>query len=548
MRDYDSPPHFLGPAVSIVVLAFGCTATTWLLTRFSDAAQEQLSRALAAMTTFGIVVGSVVGAIAAVAIVIALIIGLRQRWAASRTQTIMPTPHGIFPLVLHEGNYLNLNEPRVHALAVYTANGGRGTAPTVRALNDFATPGFASTPLLAAGTGTDNPWSAGEVETMNPSDYVHISEVEPQLRRLALPVGVDAQGKLTWQEFDQDTWLLVAGATGFGKSNFFAFVVQALLTADPQGRAMRLHCIDMKRVTLSKLPPSLKALGQPVATDIGQAQRSLSTLRRIMEYRFGKFGQAKVVDIQGWNQERPEERMPYLVLIIDEIAMLHPSMRYGITDKGLLTTLHGDLWRVITQGRAAGIVGAFGTQYPSREVIDPQLKANCPHRLCFHLPTSANYKLILDENSAAVPAIKGRALYLASDLSPVQVPDVGLREGEFDRFIAGVLARPGTTRARPVEWALPAQREDAIDVVALNVTPTPTPIDHDRKWDDFAFRYLTRFPNSGPSTLARAMSLHDGNGGTYVDYRNYKGMAARYVDAYPLAKRQNGFDAIPLNA
>lgn len=177
--------------------------------------------------------------------------------------------------------------------------------------------------------------------------------------------------------------ILVAGATGSGKSvSINTMLCSLLIKHSPV--TLGLYMIDPKRVELARYR-SLPHLKAPIATNLDSAERVLQTVHNEMESRFQRMERAGVLHID-------ELGMGHIVLVMDEFASL--MSKEG--KKRLLPHLQ----EIARLGRAAGVHMILATQRPTRDVLDGQLKSNCPTRLAFRVSSLTDSRVILDTRGA----------------------------------------------------------------------------------------------------------------------------------------------------
>jgi DNA segregation ATPase FtsK/SpoIIIE, S-DNA-T family len=230
---------------------------------------------------------------------------------------------------------------------------------------------------------------------------------EPSLLRIAL--GKSISGKTAVADLTKMPHLLIAGATGTGKSVCINSVICSILyNATPE--QVKFLMIDPKRVEL-KLYSDIPHLLHPVITDNRQAGAALEWLVEEMEQRYGYLSKAGCRDLKGYNKKRYLEmtniqsgeletdtdfdllpaHLPYIVLVIDELADLMAVARAEVETM---------IIRLAQMSRAVGIHLVMATQRPSVNVITGLIKANFPSRIAFRVASKVDSRTILDENGA----------------------------------------------------------------------------------------------------------------------------------------------------
>ncbi|MGG4145693.1 FtsK/SpoIIIE domain-containing protein [Paenibacillus algorifonticola] len=214
------------------------------------------------------------------------------------------------------------------------------------------------------------------------------SELQEFAKKVALPVvfGRDVYGKPVLHDLAKMPHLLIAGATGSGKSVCINVLLSSLLlTRTPD--ELRLLLIDPKKVELSVFNGYPHLLSPPI-TDMRRAMQALSKVIVEMERRYEVFEKMRVRNIEAYNLiASGEEKLPYIVVVIDEYADLMVVSGAEV-EEGVM--------RITQMARAAGIHLILGTQRPSVDVVTGVIKANLPSRIAFKLNSSADYRTLLD--------------------------------------------------------------------------------------------------------------------------------------------------------
>ena len=237
---------------------------------------------------------------------------------------------------------------------------------------------------------------------------VHLRAVmeTPEFRKLAgkggLPIamGQDTGGAPVALDLVSLPHMLIAGATGSGKSvQINSIIASFLLTKTPD--QLRMLMVDPKRVELTPFN-GIPHLIQPVIVEPEEVTEALRGLNREMIRRYKMMEGMAVRNIEVYN-ERNEEKMPFLVLIVDELADLMMVSGFEVEQ---------NLVRLAQLGRAAGIHLLLATQRPSVNVVTGLLKANIPARCAFAVSGQVDSRVILDSVGAEKLMGKGDALIL----------------------------------------------------------------------------------------------------------------------------------------
>jgi len=237
---------------------------------------------------------------------------------------------------------------------------------------------------------------------------------------LLVPLGKDVTGNSIFTDLAQMPHLLVAGATGTGKTIALSNIVLSLIYRNSPS-SLRFILVDPKRVEFS-VYNDIPHLLTPVILDAQRALNALKWLIKEMERRFQVLSSVKVKDIAGyhvlWQQEQQKngkkkeegeiEQMPYIVLIIDELADLMASR--GKEVEALVV-------RLAQMARAVGIHLILATQRPSVEVITGLIKANVTARIAFQVASQVDSRTILDSAGAEKLLGRGDMLFVSYDFS-----------------------------------------------------------------------------------------------------------------------------------
>jgi S-DNA-T family DNA segregation ATPase FtsK/SpoIIIE len=230
--------------------------------------------------------------------------------------------------------------------------------------------------------------------------------------KLAVGLGLDAEGHPYVSDLGTMPHLLIAGSTGSGKSVCIHAVIMSLIfRATPQ--EVKLMLIDPKRLELplyNGIPylydPNQNPDNVRVITDPKEAAKALEGMVKVMDHRFKKFASVMARDIDHYNDKMREEgqpQEPYVVIVIDELADL-----MAVSPK----EVEGTIQRLTQMARAVGIHMVLATQRPSVDVITGVIKANLPARLAFRVASQTDSRVILDGSGAESLLGEGDLLFL----------------------------------------------------------------------------------------------------------------------------------------
>ena len=255
---------------------------------------------------------------------------------------------------------------------------------------------------------------------------------------LTFALGRDVAGKAQAVDLAKMPHLLIAGATGSGKSVMVnALITSLLCEATPHD--VRMILMDLKRVELAAYN-GLPHLMVPVITEPERAKAALKWAVNEMEARYRRLAGASARNVRAFNETRvdPEDRMPYIVIIIDELADL--MMREG-------KNVEDPIVRLAQKARATGIHMVLATQRPSVNVVTGLIKANFPSRIAFAMASQIDSRTILDSPGAEDLIGRGDMLYQPSDLPrPMRLQGVFVSDQEIGRVVDHWKAQTGDPR------------------------------------------------------------------------------------------------------
>jgi S-DNA-T family DNA segregation ATPase FtsK/SpoIIIE len=244
--------------------------------------------------------------------------------------------------------------------------------------------------------------------------------------KLTVALGKGAGGEAGAADLTKMPHLLIAGATGSGKTVCLNAIIACLLMQNTPDE-LRFIMIDPKRVELTPYN-SIPQLAVPVIVNAEKAIEALRWLNQEMDNRYQELARAGVRNIEGYNKNRNgKNRMPYLVLIIDELADL---MMAGFDE------VEHILCRLAQLARAIGIHLIVATQRPSVDVVTGLIKANFPTRLSFAVTSQVDSRTILDSVGAEKLLGKGDMLYAPTDAAkPKRLQGCYVSDAEIERLV-----------------------------------------------------------------------------------------------------------------
>jgi len=244
--------------------------------------------------------------------------------------------------------------------------------------------------------------------------------------KLTLALGKGAGGEAVAADLSRMPHLLIAGATGSGKTVCLNSVICCLLLHYTPND-LRFIMIDPKRVEMTAFN-SIPHLATPVIVDTNKALGTLRWLNQEMDKRYQKLAADGARNIEGYNKSRAgDERLPYLVLVIDELADL---MMAGFDE------VEHVLCRLAQLARATGIHLIVATQRPSVDVVTGLIKANFPTRISFAVTSQVDSRTILDMGGAEKLLGRGDMLYMPTEAAkPKRLQGCYVSDAERERLV-----------------------------------------------------------------------------------------------------------------
>jgi S-DNA-T family DNA segregation ATPase FtsK/SpoIIIE len=265
-----------------------------------------------------------------------------------------------------------------------------------------------------------------EPSTVSLREILLSKEFKDSKAPLPLSLGRDAIGQPAVWDLAAMPHVLVAGATGAGKSAGLNAMICSILFRRTPAEA-RFLMIDPKRLELG-MYDGIPHLLAPVVTDAKEAASRLRWIVGRMDERYKLLAEKSVRNIEGYNKEvEPAERLPYWIIIVDELADL---MMVSAGD------VETSLARLAQIARAVGIHLVIATQRPSVDVITGLIKANFPARIAFQVATKVDSRTILDQNGAEQLIGRGDMLFVPPGTSrPVRIHGAWITEAEVREVV-----------------------------------------------------------------------------------------------------------------
>lgn len=251
--------------------------------------------------------------------------------------------------------------------------------------------------------------------------------------KLLAPLGLDIMGNIQYFEINKAPHMLIAGATGSGKSVCINNIITSILMrAKPN--EVKMILVDPKKVELNCYE-GVPHLMRPVVTDPKKASVALQKVCSIMEDRYEMFANSGTRNITSYNEyveknksrKTELEKLPYILVIIDELADLMMVASKEVEES---------IMRITQLARAAGIHLIVATQRPSTDVITGLIKSNIPTRISFMVSSFVDSRTILDMGGAEKLLGKGDMLFLPpGEPSPIRIQGSFVSDEEIERVV-----------------------------------------------------------------------------------------------------------------
>lgn len=331
---------------------------------------------------------------------------------------------------------------------------------------------------------------------------------------LPLALGKDVMGKNIISTIDKMPHLLIAGATGSGKSVCINTIITSIIyKSSPED--VKLVLIDPKVVELS-IYNGIPHLLIPVVTNPKKAQYALNWAVQEMEKRYKAFAENSVRDIKGYNKKmknQGEKEFPRIVVIVDELADLMMVSGQEVEDY---------IARLAQMARAAGIYLIIATQRPSVDVITGTIKANIPSRIAFAVSSSVDSRTILDIGGAEKLLGKGDMMFYPGYYSkPKRIQGAFISDEEVERVIDFV---KGNNKSQMTE-----KKENLLDEIEKKTEEIK---DKDPLFED-AVRYILTDEQASISFLQRKLKVGYSRAARIVDQMEEAGIIGPHEGSKP---------------
>jgi len=351
-------------------------------------------------------------------------------------------------------------------------------------------------------------------------DVLESAEFASSTSPLTVALGKDIEGQTVTADLSQMPHLLIAGATGSGKSVCINTLVCSVLYKSRPDE-VKLMLIDPKVVELSSYN-GIPHLIAPVLNHPKKAAAALKWATGEMERRYAAFARAGVRDIERYNEraaEKGTDKLPFVLIVIDELADLMMVARSEVEDA---------ICRLAQMARAAGMHLVIGTQRPSTDVITGLIKANIPSRLSFTVSSATDSRVILDMMGAEKLLGRGDLLFLPVGQSKAKrVQGAFVSNREIERLVDFVSSQGEAVYVEALN------RLEEIDV---SVKEGETGLDE--RFDD-AVRIVVETGQASVSMLQRRMRLGYTRAARIVDQMQEAGIVGPADGSKPRSINKN---------
>lgn len=333
---------------------------------------------------------------------------------------------------------------------------------------------------------------------------------------LGFVLGRDVNGEPIFADIDRMPHLLIAGATGSGKTIALQSLLISLLYKNSPS-SLKLILIDPKRVELS-VYAGLPHLATPVLTESKKAVNVFRWAIQEMERRYDLLLEAGRRDIQGYNKSNPKTPLPYLLIVVDELADLMTS--YG-------REVEGSVIRLAQMARATGLHLILSTQRPSVEVITGLIKANITSRVALQVASQIDSRTILDTSGAEKLLGNGDLLFISSEFSkPKRIQGAYITEEEIRKVIDFIIEKNPVEEGEEISFANG-------DVSAAPQDFSEYPEDEEDELYNDAVEVVSSAKKASASLLQRRLSVGYARAARLLDLMEMRGVIGPGEGAKP---------------
>ncbi len=346
-----------------------------------------------------------------------------------------------------------------------------------------------------------------EVPNLSPSlvtlKSIMVSEaMKASKSKLSVSLGLDVSGSSVVIDICRMPHILMAGSTGSGKSTLIhAFLATLLFRCSPE--ELRLILVDTKRVELTEYA-DIPHLLTPVITESEKVLAALKWSIGEMERRYKLFQNARVRDVDAYNDLSGFQALPYIVILVDELA-----------DMMQLAPVEAEkaVCRLAQMARATGIHLVLSTQRPSVDVLTGLIKANIPCRIAFNVTSQIDSRVIIDQMGAEKLLGRGDMLYLPPDSSkPLRIQGVYVHPSELHSLLDFI-------RSNNIS---PTYEEEVTAGATLKVSGATS---EDELFDE-AVRVICEYDRASASLLQRRLRIGYARAARLLDEMEGQGIVA----------------------
>ncbi len=339
-----------------------------------------------------------------------------------------------------------------------------------------------------------------------------------QTSKLLIALGRDISGDAVMAELNKMPHLLIAGATGSGKSVCVNGIITTILMRT-KPHEVKMMMIDPKKVELN-VYNGIPHLLAPVVTDPKKASRALKKVVSEMERRYELFSDTGTRNIEGYNEyirkynqtsetDDVQPNLPYIVVLVDELADLMMVASGDVEDS---------ITRLAQMARAAGIHLIIATQRPSVDVITGVIKANIPSRIAFSVSSATDSRTILDSGGAEKLLGRGDMLFMpVGNSKPTRVQGAFLSDEEVERVVDHCIDQQ---KASYQEEMIPEDTNEVTEDV------------DDDLYDD-AVQLITEMQTASVSMLQRRFRIGYTRAARLIDAMEDRGIVGPYEGSKP---------------
>ena len=348
-----------------------------------------------------------------------------------------------------------------------------------------------------------------EIATVSLREVLESKEFQESKSNLSVVLGKDIAGKSVVTDLAQMPHLLIAGATGSGKSVCMNTLITSILFKS-KPTEVKFLMIDPKMVELSTFN-GIPHLISPVITDAKKAASALRWAVHEMENRYELFAASGVKDINRYNQG--PNQLPYIVVLIDELADLMMVAPADVEDA---------ICRLAQMARACGIHLVVATQRPSVDVITGIIKANIPSRIAFAVSSQTDSRTILDMNGAEKLLGKGDMLFYPTGFpKPVRLQGAFVSDKEVEEVVEFLKAQ-----------AKPKYQEGILDQEVITVDSSKEETEDDPLIPEVAKIFIEN-GQASISLIQRRFRIGYNRAARIIDIMEKKGIVGGYEGSKP---------------